>query len=416
MNAQFSTMMGARLAATLFQAVNIILLARAVSPSDIGLASAIIGFCMVLFTVTSFGLVTLITKSYAHGDHEMVASALHYTTLTTWTFGTLGLAAGLGLYEGGVIPLSLCVLILAVAVDRCVEFRLGVPIAAALKVVPSSSILIRRGTQLGVYLCFVGAGVPALWAYSTAQLLGATAGYVQSTFFLRRLVGNVTSRRPAREVFGRALPYLSVTVQIQTLDSFLVSAFSGTHSAGLYAAASKVTGPLTMIPGTLATSVLPHAARVTPHRARRLGLRVVLVLAVALALGAPVGFIVSEPLCALLYGDAYRGAGLPLAFLLIGIPFAVVAAALSAILQAHNDERFVNKVAVASALAFVCAVSIGAISGGATGAAIGSSLAFLGNCVPLIYRLFRGTTGGQSLLEPPAMGTASENAPGRRAP
>jgi O-antigen/teichoic acid export membrane protein len=355
-------------------------------------------------------LVTLIPRSYAHGDRVMVASALHYTTLTTWTFGTIGLTAGLGLSAGGVIPLSLTVLILAVAADRCVEYRLGVPIAAGLKVVPSSSILIRRGTQLGVFIGFVGVGIPALWAYSIAQLLGALAGYVQSTFFLRRLIGKASSRRRAREVFGKGFPFCvkNVSVQIQYLDSFLVSAFSGAHSAGLYAAAFKVTTPLILIPGTLAASVLPHAARATPRQARDLGLRFVLVLAVVLFFGAPVGFILAEPVCVLLYGDAYRSAGLPLAYLLVGTPFAILAGALSAILQAQGDERFVAKVGVIFALAFVSAVSIGAIMGSATGAAIGSTAVYLANCIPLIYRVFKGITHYQSQFDAPAMGAASD--------
>jgi O-antigen/teichoic acid export membrane protein len=349
---------------------------------------------MVLYTVTDFGLSTLIGRSYAHGERVMVASALHYTTLTTWSFGAIAFAAGLGLSAIGVIPISISVLTLAVAIDRCVEFRLFVPMAATRKVEPSSSILIRRVTQLGLYLGFVGVGVPALWAYSTTYLLGALAGYAQSTLFLRRLVGKEDSRRPAREVFGKGFAFgvKNVSTQIQYLDSFLVSAFSGAHSAGLYAAASKVTSPLILIPGTLAASVLPHAARATPRRARELGVRVVLVLAVVLILGAPVGFILAEPVCTLLYGDAYRGAGRPLAFLLVGIPFAIVAAALSAILQGQGDERFVAKVGVIFTLAFVSAISIGAISSGPTGAAIGSTLVYVANCLPLMYRMARRTT------------------------
>jgi O-antigen/teichoic acid export membrane protein len=256
------------------------------------------------------------------------------------------------------------------------------------------SILIRRGTQLGLYIGFVGGAVPPLWAYSISFLLGALAGYLQSTLFLHRLVGHESSRRPLREVFGKGFAFgvKNVSIQIQFLDSFLVSAFSGAHSAGLYAAASKVTSPLILIPGTLGASVLPHAARATPRQARKLGVRVVLVLAVVLILGAPVGFILAEPVCTLLYGNAYRGAGLPLAFLLVGIPFAIVAAALSAILQGQGDERFVAKLGVIFALAFVSAISIGAISGGPTGAAIGSTAVYVANCIPLMYRMSRRTT------------------------
>ena len=403
MTAQFLWILGARLTANLLQAINIILLARAVSPSDIGLTSAIIGFCMVLFTVTEFGFATLIIKSCARGDHAMAASALRYTTLSTWTFGSIGFVAGLGLSAGGIIPLSLTTLILAVAIDRCVEYRLGVPIAANSKVIPSTSILIRRGTQIVVFLAFMGVGLPALWAYSLAQLLGALVGYLQSTFFLSRMVVRVSSHRPVKEVLGKALAYYvnGVTGVIQTLDSFLVSVFSGAHSAGLYAAASRATSPLILIPGTLAESMLPHATRATPQQARKFGVRLVLMLLVVLVLGAPIGFIIAEPLCTLLYGEAYRGAGLPLAVLFLGIPFAILAAAVSAILQAQGDAKFVAKVGMARALSFVAAVAIGSIMYGAIGAAIGSSIAVSVICLPLILRVLR-------IHELPRRGTTSD--------
>ena len=111
MNAQFASILSARIFANVLQAINVIVLARAVSPSEIGMTSAIIGFCMVLFTVTDFGLSTLISKSYAREDHVMVSSALRYTTLTTWVFGLAAFAVGLGLSAVELIPLSMTCLL-----------------------------------------------------------------------------------------------------------------------------------------------------------------------------------------------------------------------------------------------------------------------------------------------------------------
>jgi O-antigen/teichoic acid export membrane protein len=390
MRGQFLAIMGSRILASLLQAINVILLARAVTPSDIGLTSAILGVCMVLFTVTDFGLSKLVIKTYACEDHGTVASALRLITLTTWTFGTLALLGGLGLSALGVFPVSLTVLILAVAIDRCVEYRLGVAIAANSKAIPSTSILLRRGAQFAVFLLLFTTGVPALWAYSLAQLLGAAAGYLQTTFVLRRLVTRVAARRPIREVLSKAFAFFvqNVTSVIGTLDTFLVSAFSGAHNAGLYAAASRGTSPLLLIPGTLSESVLPHASRATPSQARELGLRLVIVFLGILLLGGPVGFIVAEPLCTLVYGDAYRGAGLPLAILLLGLPFAILAGGLRSVLQGQGQENFVAKVGVAFSFAFVLAVAVGGAMYGAMGAAVASStIMFAVNCLPLIVRV-----------------------------
>lgn len=391
MTAQFASILSARILANVLQAINVIVLARAVSPAEIGMTSAIIGLCMVLFTVTDFGLSTLISKSYAREDHVMVASALRFTTITTWFFGLLGLAIGIALSATGLFPLAMTALILSVAIDRCVEYRLSVPIAADSKTVPSSSILLRRGVQFLAFVGFVVAGVDALWAYALAQLSGALIGYLQSTVFLRSRVVKVGSRLPWRTVLRNSYAFFvnSVTAQISTLDTFLVSIFSGAHSAGLYAAASRVTAPLILIPGTLASSVLPPAARATASQARRIGVRLTLLLPAILLIAGPIGYFVAEPLCQLLYGVEYRPAGLTLTVLFIGIPFAVLAAALGAILQAQGEEQFVAKVGVGFAIAFVSAIAVGGHLYGSVGAAAGGCTAMALNCVPLVVRVLR---------------------------
>ena len=414
MNAQFASILSARIFANVLQAINVIVLARAVSPSEIGMTSAIIGFCMVLFTVTDFGLSTLISKSYAREDHVMVSSALRYTTLTTWVFGLAAFAVGLGLSAVELIPLSMTALILSVAVDRCVEYRLSVPIAADSKVVPASSILLRRGFQFIAFVGFIIGGMPALWAYALAQLAGALVGYLQSTQFLRSRVVDVATLLPWRTVLKNSYAFFvnSVTAQISTLDTFLVSVFSGAHSAGLYAAASRVTSPLILIPGTLASTVLPPAARATADQARRVGIRLILLVPVILLIAGPVGYFVAEPLCQLLYGAEYRPAGLTLTVLFIGIPFAVLAAALGAILQAQGNEQFVAKVGIGFAITFVTAIGFGGHLYGAVGAAIGGCTAMALNCIPLVVRVLRledsprlaelGESGGAELTPQPA--------------
>lgn len=403
MNAQFASILSARILANVLQAINVIVLARAVSPAEIGMTSAIIGFCMVLFTITDFGLSTLISKSFAREDHVMVSSALRWTTITTWVFGLAALAVGFGLSSGGLIPLSMTALILSVAIDRCVEYRLSVPIAAESKAVPASSILLRRGVQFIMFVGFVLGGVDALWAYALAQLIGALVGYLQSTYFLRTRVVKVTSRLPWRTVLKNSYAFFvtGVTAQISTLDTFLVSVFSGAHSAGLYAAASRVTSPLILIPGTLASTVLPPAARATASQARRVAVRLIVLVPAILLVAGPVGYFVAEPLCQLLYGAEYRPAGLTLTVLFIGIPFAVLAAALGAILQAQGEEQFVAKVGVAFAIAFVTAIGVGGHLYGSVGAAVGGCTAMALNCIPLVVRVLR-------LQDPPELADLSE--------
>lgn len=254
-----------------------------------------------------------------------------------------------------------------------------------------------------MFIGLVLGGVDALWAYALAQLIGALVGYLQSTYFLRGRVVKVKSRLPWRTVLKTSYAFLvsSVTAQISTLDTFLVSVFSGAHSAGLYAAASRVTSPLILIPGTLASTVLPPAARATASQARRVAVRLIVLLPVILLVAGPVGYFVAEPLCQLLYGAEYRPAGLTLTVLFIGIPFAVLAAALGAILQAQGQEQFVAKVGVGFALAFVTFIGVGSHGYESVGGAIGGCAAMALNCIPLVVRALR-------LQDPPELADLSE--------
>ncbi|MDF0530642.1 lipopolysaccharide biosynthesis protein [Tsukamurella sp. 8J] len=390
--AQFATMLGSRITANLLQAVNVIVLARSVNPSEIGVTSAIIGVCMVLFTVTDLGVSTYTMKAHAQREERAVASALRVTTFTTWFFGLLALAGSVGLSGAGVIPLTLTPLVLSVAIDRCVEFRLGVPIAEDSLSIPASSILLRRFIQFAIFLILIPMSVTPLLAYSLAQLLGALAGYAQSRFFLRRSVhyAGHDFKSPfaiLRESFHYFVS--NVTTQIQLLDTFLVSACSGAKQAGLYAAAMRVTSPLVLIPGTLASAVLPPAARATPRQARSIALKLMALVPPVLLISIPGGFLLARPVCVLLYGEAYRDAALTLAIMLQGIPFAILAAAVAAVLQAQGEDRFVAKTGLVFALIFIAAVSGGALWYGSVGAAIGSALTAVCKCIPLGIRANR---------------------------
>jgi O-antigen/teichoic acid export membrane protein len=117
--------------------------------------------------------------------------------------------------------------------------------------------------------------------------------------------------------------------------------------------------------------------------------RLILVVPVVLLLAGPVGYFVAEPLCQLLYGAEYRPAGLTLTVLFIGIPFAVLAAALGAILQAQGEEQFVAKVGIGFAVTFVTAIGFGGHLYGSVGAAVGGCTAMALNCVPLVVGVLR---------------------------
>ncbi|OLT48650.1 hypothetical protein BJF87_19645 [Gordonia sp. CNJ-863] len=386
--AQFTGMLAARISANALQAVNVIILARAVTPDLVGVASAVIGLGMVVFTVTDLGASTYVMKAYAEGDMVAARSGLRLINLSGWLscVGATGLAFAVHGPLG--LPIAMLPLVASVAVDRLVEYRLAVPIAATSTAVPAVSIILRRSVQFGGFLLMWRLDTGAVAAYSLSQLLGALVGYVHSVRFLPRYMDStVPAAVPIRAIVVQSFPYLvnNVSVHIQLLDTFLVTTLAGAYRGGMYSAAMRVTSPLLLIPGTLAAAVLPAAARATPYEARSVARRLTLAVPLMVIMAAAGGSLLAEPVCVLLFGTEYAAAAAPLTLLLMTFPFALIAAALSAALQARGDQVRVARVGLIGAAGFILAVGVGAWLHGAIGAAAGGLVAVAAKCLPLTF-------------------------------
>lgn len=386
--AQFTGMLAARVSANALQAINVIVLARAVTPDLVGVASAVIGLGMVVFTVTDLGASTYVMKQFAEMNMIGVRSGLRLINLSGWLACVGATAIAFAVHGPLGLPIAMLPLVASVAVDRLVEYRLAVPIAATSTAVPAVSIILRRSIQFIGFLLMWQLGTGAVAAYSLAQLIGALAGYVHSVRFLPRYLDTTAPAAvPIRTIVVQSFPYLvnNVAVHIQLLDTFLVTTLAGAYRGGMYSAAMRVTSPLLLIPGTLAAAVLPAATRATPYAVRSVARRLTLTNPLMVIMAAAGGTAFAEPVCVLLFGSEYAAAAAPLTLLLMTFPFALLAAALSAVLQARGDEVRVAGVGLIGAAAFIFAVGVGAWLHGAVGAAAGGLAAVSAKCLPLIF-------------------------------
>ena len=388
MRTQFLVILVSRGLGSLLQAAVLVLLARAVPASTFGLVNAVIGVVGILLVVTGWGLSIYVPRARARGDAADVVAALRVNTLSNVVTGVI-LAGAIAVWttRGG-LPVALAVIGVSLALERNIDTVLGVPIADGDSRTPAVSMLLRRVVSLGVLVACLRAGLDPLWSYGGGLLAGALAGQLHVRRVVR--VDASAGRTPARDVLRQAWPFLvsNLTAQARTLDTAIVATVLSPASAGLYAAASKLVQPLLLIPQTVGAVVTPHAARLGPRDARRLGLKLVAVFLAALV---PIVAVLpfAEPLITLVMGSSYAGAGPALGWSLVGLPFMALATSLGALLQGQGKEHLVALNGTIFTLVMIPALVVGAITFGIAGAAAGLATSYVLRSVPLVRAVLR---------------------------
>lgn len=171
-------------------------------------------------------------------------------------------------------------------------------------------------------------------------------------------------------------------------DQFIVAALAGTTELGLYAVAASITERLNLLPGAIASVLMPKVASEeavdTLRRTRRI-LRGTIGCAVALAML----LAVSCPfLIRFLYGSSYGGAVLPILLLLPGSVAMAAAKLASSHLMGQGQP---GPALVASILAALLTTALDFAlipSFGIAGAAAASTIGYCGAASFLVARLF----------------------------
>lgn len=390
MRGQFAALLLSRGAASGFQALTVILLARWVGAETFGVVAIVTGVGMVLFTVSDWGLSSYIPRARARGDHGEVALGLRLNLLGNAAAGLLfGVVLALPAAAGALSP-WLCLLPLALAADQFVEAGLTVAVADRAKRVVIVSITVRRSLTLAAMFALHALGVDPVAAYVVGQLASAAFGLAHVRADLRRRVSEPGPRPTAAAMYRALVPYVvaNVSTASRTLDAALIGALASVQSAGLYSAAERLIRPFMLVGGAAAAVVLPHAARHPLAEGKRLG-RVLVVSAVAALV--PLGglALASGPIVRLLFGDAFAGAAPMLAWGLCSLPFVSLASPLGGILQGQGHAGFVARNGMVFAAVTLALIAGGAWQWGGTGAAAGVGAAYFLKCLFLWTRLER---------------------------
>lgn len=349
-----------------------VLVIRSMEPETFGVIAAAMGVFVAAQTLSDLGLSAFVVRERAAAPSgPRVRTALHLIDISSAILAVLTTVGSAALAKTvGPVWATLALLGIASAAEKSAEGWLGVALADGKMHLGATSLMARR--------TFVfGATAMAVWKIPSATAVafaGASAiAGLGSLWFAHVYVGRRVAPGSVRagEIVRASRAYWanSVATQLRNLDAVLMQLVAPTLQAGYYGAMSRLTGPLRILPTSLALVLIPRVARADGVRGRAL-LRLVLVSAAAfavlfLAAAAIVPWLVTPFL-----GAGYAPVAPALQVLVAGISLAGLASLAGAALQGLGRARLVANVATLTTLCTLGGILLGGASAGALGAVI----------------------------------------------
>jgi O-antigen/teichoic acid export membrane protein len=400
-----SAQFAARLAASLAQAVALVLVARAFGPETYGLFAIVTTLTVMVTVVAEWGLPLIATRLVVAGGaarRELLAALV-------------GLRLALGVLAAAVV------VVLSFASSDSRQVHLGA-LVAGLSYLPLAwlgSVQIQAQLDLRlerVAWAALAGGVSGLaWTLSAlvldatvAELAGgilasATAAaavgllLTPSGIPLRPRVDRALWRRLLRDSTPLAVAYGFVSVYFY-VDIALLARLSSSEQVGLYDAAYRFMFLGILIPGAIVSSVYALAAELALRdRARFAHLARELLSLCALGIPLPLIALCADPdaLLRLLYGDAYSGGASALRVLGIGVALLIASGVVGPLLITLRQERATLRISIVAAVLNI-ALNLALIpSLDALGSAIATVATELTVLLPATFLLLR--RGGVTL-------------------
>lgn len=391
MRRQFIWISSGRAVAAVLQAVFLVLVARALGPAEFGLYSLVFSTLIIAQVISEAGLGTLIIRERsANPVSSIVGPALRLSNLTALWLATVGVIsiAALGAV-GENLLFALIPLAISSALERNADLWMGVALADGDTVANVFNLILRRALGLVILMGFLLISLTPMLAVSCSALMAAALSSIAAHRYVASRVDTRGYPVKARIIVAASWPYWlnSLSGQLRNLDMIIITSLSGSASAGLYAAAGRLTGPLLLIPTSISAVILPAAARhhstqlsQPAFSARRLIVLTSIAMSVmylALAIGAPIYF-------PLLVGAEF-GKSVPVfQIILIGLCFSASTTLVSSVLQGRGNPAAPAKAALVAGIFSIILIAVGVKVFGIQGAAAGLALSFVMQLVLLL--------------------------------
>jgi O-antigen/teichoic acid export membrane protein len=365
---QFSWILAGRLIGAAVQAGSLTLVARWSGPAEFGLFGAVYGIAIVAQTVAEFGLTKYIVQlRVADSDDGGIGAALRLgrnIKIVTTAIGTVAVGA-LALYD----PVFLVYLLLPLwmAVENQVEAWLAVSLADGKLWHNATTLVFRRVGALLVLLGCHAAGMNAVAGY----ILGLAVFSLLAWWHAYRVTTGVRTDRAIRPATllnaGRHYWINSLAVHAMNFDVTIVAAMASPQTAGYYAAASRLTTPLRIVPTSFAMLLFPAAARTKRGDTRPLLKAVGALIALTTVMYVALAILLPQ-LVPILLGPSFEPAVSVIQVVCVGMIFAAITSQLSSLMQGWNYLRPVTIISMVSTAVSLLAIAFAAATHGALGA------------------------------------------------
>ncbi|MEV8273653.1 oligosaccharide flippase family protein [Microbacterium sp. NPDC077184] len=376
----------ARLIASLMQAAAFVSLARQVPVSEFGITNTLLAIGALAMVVADLGLGTFLLRAHSLKDPR-TRGALLLNAHSTLTVGLAGTGIVYVLSRSGDSALAaLSLLPIAIAMEKNFDTSSSVAIADGRTRLVGAGIVLRRALTLSAVLAAMTIGFNPLLSFCGGYLAGSIAAQLVLRF--SRVIPE-SSLRPQWRLEYEALrasgSYLAsnVSAQARQLDIPIAQLTVGGYGAGLYAGASRLVTPFSMIAVSAANVILPRLTKAKEVRARRLAVQMGFALAVMVVASVPASLL-APWVVVILFGDSYADAGAAAILLVLALPFVSMATPMGAALQAIGLERAVAVNGMSFAAVFVAAAILMSLTWGIAGVAAATLVAYIGKCVALL--------------------------------
>lgn len=387
---QFGSVSAGRIIAALLQGVSLILIARAVTPGQFGLVSAVLGVAWVAQTVFDLGLSTFILRERTRQPESGLvpaALALNNRLSLALCLTAAGAMAVLGATWRSEF-LLLAPLAIWMSAERNADAWLGVVFADGDSRVNFTNLVAKRCLALGLFVGLDLSSVTPLLAFSAAWAVSSGLSSTAARWYVR-------SRLPAPAAVGvrtlvrESWPYWlhSMATQANNLDVSVAGVAGGSFQAGIFATATRLTSPLRILPTSMARAILPAASRAPSKGSKQQLKKYCVAMFLGMASVYAVLFFLTPVLLPLALGDRYASATVPLQIVLVGLPFAAAASLLGALLQGAGQKRYVANVSLTISVFYLSLLAIGMSRLGAEGASVALASSYVVQSSLLLIRL-----------------------------
>lgn len=381
--------------------VTTVLLARWLGPEDRGTLAILVLSLTLVTLVLQFGVpeaLIYVLGSRVHGESEVVSTVLAYSLAVSVAAAAVGIVALRSWTDlDGVTRAGLVVAgCLSMQATYARHLLLGSKAFGAY----STSVIAEGLTYLAALVaCWFlgGLTVPrAVWAYAVS--LGLAAAITWATVVVR--VGARPSFRSLRprvilDSVGRGMHLFFTGLGgfgVQRLSYFLLEAYAGARTVGLYAAAATVPSLFANVPQQVATVLYSHVAGRRGDESRTQPVVAVVQLLAILAAAVLVPIVAfADQIVLLLFGAEFAGTGAALVLLSIAMAFAGIATVIFNAMAGEGMHRYGSYLTLLTLVAVACLGWWWVPAHGLEGAAAAQLLAGLLGLVFTVAAYCRGT-------------------------